>query len=428
MKDLSEKAKWIELVNSYGPFNHSPWEGNGVRVSHEEVLEGRAAFLARAIRRIIKTNFTDAELKKMTITDVGCYDGWILHQLSDLPFKKMVGIEPRRKNVIKGEGIRKLLGIKTRVKFEIGDVEALGKEKFDIVLCIGTFHHLESIASAMKNLTAVTKKMLVVDTICLPSKYLTEELAKDLELKDLIYQIKPKQFGLVGEKYESAYYDGSTSRTTIVNIPAIESLIMHFDILGYKPIKITAGPEAFHRAMKKNKRPFEEILLYGVKGKMTKKDIIAQYSKKYEYGLVHDILNRDLVHALYSRYVRGKKVSPSSPAGRAVIQHINSSVGEVAVLKHYFKKPIELEIVKNMRFNPKDKISFEYAKILYSEKKYQEAVSVLHSITETLNTDWRMVYRSFYLLHLIYKKIGDKKRSLRYAKLCKRCHVNFPLL
>jgi len=428
VENVSKNAKWIELVNSYGPFNHCPWEGRCVRVSHEEGLGGRAVFLARAIRKIIKTNFTDAELKKMTVADVGCYDGWILHQLSDLPFKKMVGIEPRKKNIIKGEGIRNLLGIKTRVKFRIGDIEKLVKEKFDIVLCIGTFHHLESIASAMKNLDAITKRMLIVDTICLPSKYLTESLAKDLELKDLIYQIKPKRYGLIGEKYESAYYDGSTSHTTIVNIPSIESLIMHFDILGYQPIKIAAGPKAFRQAMEKNKRPFEEVLIYGEKRGLSGQDVVASYAWKYEHGLVYNVINPTIIRALYSRYVQSKKSPVLSPAGRAIVRHIDSPNGDLALLRRHFKEPIDFEIVKNMRFNPRDKISFEYAKVLHAERKYQEAIAILHSITETLNADWRVVYRSFYLMHLIYEKVGDRKRSLYYAKLCKRCHANFPLL
>ena len=253
MDKIIERKKWIELINSYGPFNHSPWEGKGIRVSHEENLDGRAVFLAREIRKIIKANFTDSDIKRMTIADVGCYDGWILHQLSDLPFKKMVGIEPRKKNIMKGEGVRKLLGIRTRVKFRIGDIEKLGEEKFDIVLCIGTFHHLESIAFAMKNLDVMTKKLLIVDTICLPSKYLTKELEKDLELKDQIYQIKPRRFGLVGEKYESDYSDGSISPTTVVKVPSMESLVLHFVILDFNPIKIFPVRKAFARGMKKTK-------------------------------------------------------------------------------------------------------------------------------------------------------------------------------
>ena len=44
----------------------------------------------------------------MKILDVGCNDGWILHQLSDLPFKKLVGIEPRKKNIEKGKLARKI--------------------------------------------------------------------------------------------------------------------------------------------------------------------------------------------------------------------------------------------------------------------------------------------------------------------------------
>src|SRR5205085_11180554 len=149
------------------------------------------------------------------------------------PFKKLVGIEPRRKNITKGEGIRKLLGIKTRVKFKVGDIDSLGKERFDIVLCIGVLHHIESIPSALRKLDSATKQLLIVDTICLPSKYLTPALQEDLELKDVIYKQKPKLFGITGQKYESSYYDGSTSQTAVVSIPATESLRMYLDILGY---------------------------------------------------------------------------------------------------------------------------------------------------------------------------------------------------
>jgi hypothetical protein len=419
--------KWIELLNSYGPFNHGPWEGKGVRVTHEEGLEGRADFLAGAIRKLIKSKFTNAQLKKMTIADVGCYDGWILHQLSDVPFRKMVGIEPREKNILKGEGIRRLLGIKTRVKFRIGDVESLGREQFDIVLCMGVLHHLESAAIAIRKLDAITKLMLVLDTICLPEKYLSKSLAGDLELKDVIYQRKPRRFGLTGEKYESAYYDGSTSRTTVVSIPSTESLIMNLDILGYGPIEIVAGPEKFRRAMKKSERSFEEVLLYGMKKGGEPRDEVARHVKEYEHALIHDALHPDLVRSLYAHYVEKKRVAVPLRV-RAVMSYLEAPKGEPAPLRRHFQKPIEFEIVKNMRFNPEDKIALEYGKMLYAEKKYSEALSALGSITQKLNADWRAVYRSFYLMHLIYAELGDETRSAHYARLSKRCHMNFPLL
>ena len=161
--------------------------------------------------------------------------------------------------------------------------------------------------------------------------------------------------------------------------------------------------------------------------KALKSNAVARYLKKYEYGLVHDILDEKLVQILYSRYLLGKRPLFRLPSVGRLYTHRFSERRYGALRRYFRKKPIEFEIVKNIRFNPKDKISFEYAKILYL-KKYQEAIVIFHSITETLNADWRAVYRSFYLLHLVYDEIGDKKESSHYAKLCKRCHANFPLL
>src|SRR4051812_24767794 len=92
------RSEEIIEINSLGPFNHSVWAGRGMVVSHEEILAGRVQFLSSAIRREIEKRFTRDELTKMTCFDVGCFDGWLLESLSDLPFKSLVGFEPRAEN------------------------------------------------------------------------------------------------------------------------------------------------------------------------------------------------------------------------------------------------------------------------------------------------------------------------------------------
>ena len=139
MKKLSSEQ--IELINTYGPYNHAVWTSQGITVSNEERLSGRVELLAKKIRECILKHFTMDEIGKLSIVDVGCYDGWILQELSDLPFLKMVGIEPRESNITKGKVIREQLSIESRVIFEIGDINSLGDQKFDIVICTGVLHH-----------------------------------------------------------------------------------------------------------------------------------------------------------------------------------------------------------------------------------------------------------------------------------------------
>jgi 2-polyprenyl-3-methyl-5-hydroxy-6-metoxy-1,4-benzoquinol methylase len=427
---ISESKEVIELINSYGPFNHSVWQSNNLRVTNEEGLSGRANFLAKSIKKIIVKNFTTSNLRKMSIVDVGCYDGWLLHQISSIPFHKMVGIEPREKNIMKGKKIRQILDIKTNVKLRKGSIDTLGNEYFDIVLCIGTLHHVESIFSALRKLDSICKKMLILETICLPAKYITDSLKQDMELKDIIYQYKMKKSGITGQKYESSYYDGSASETTIVSIPSIESLLMYLDVLGYEHIKIVAYPTDFTRVMKENKRPSQEVLLYAVKNSRKKKDeSLLENLKNYEEGMIKTIIPIQYILPLYEIYcLQKKRETHPSHSTKRITEYMDWKQKEITELTKYFRNRYETEIIKNLRFNPADKISFEYAKILYVQKQYSESIKVLKTITQKINADWRSVYRSFYLLAQIYKKLDKKKESQRYVKLCKTCHPNFSLV
>lgn len=427
-KSKIDKRK-IEIINSLGPFNHgSSWEAAGLKITNEEGLEGRAHFMVKLVRNIIWRNFTKAEIRKMSIVDVGCYDGWILHQLSDISFARLVGIEPRNKNIQKGKKIRELLGIKTRVRFKRGSIETLGRGKYDIVLCLGTLHHVESIGTAIKKLDSICAKMLILDTICLPSKYITKAFKKEMEMKDVLYQYKEKICGMFGQKYESSYYNGSSAKTTIVSVPSTETLIMHLNLFGYGPIKVEATPDDFRRAMKKNTRSFSEVLLYGIKkNKEVTKFIVGKYLRDYEKGLIEMILDPTTILQLYDYYCLGKKNVDVSPITKAIIKYIDLPVEMPHLLKEKFKDKYQFETVKNMRFNPLEKVSFEYGKLLFSEKKHSDAIKVLQTITQKLNADWRSVYRSFYLLSQIYKEIGLKKESERYKKLCLISNSKFPI-
>ena len=149
----------IESINSYGPYNHSVWSVGNINISNEERLSGRGEFLVESIKDCILRHFTLEEIKTFSILDVGCYDGWILHQLSDLPFKRMVGIEPRERNIEKGRKVREILGIDSRLEFRVGDVENIGSEEFDIVICTGVLHHVESIPHAMRKSETCLQKI-----------------------------------------------------------------------------------------------------------------------------------------------------------------------------------------------------------------------------------------------------------------------------
>lgn len=397
---------------------------NGIEITNEENLTGRADFISNRIRKIILKKFSKNSLKTISIVDVGCYDGWILHELSSLPFNQMIGVEPREKNIIKGKKIRKILGIKSKIKIKKGEINNLGRKKYDIVLCNGLLHHLESLSVGLRNLDAICTKMLIITCIVLPSKHITQNLRNDLELKDIIYQFKENICGITGQKYESAYYDGSTAETTIVSVPTIESILMNLDILGFYDIRIAATPSEIKKKLIKDYRPHQEVIIYATKDSMKNKNLIHRYSQIYERGLINKTIPEEYIIPLYNKYCLKKKRIEKDNITQKIFNYIDKH--EVECLE-YFTNKHQHEIIKNLRFNPEQKIAFEFAKILYSKKKYDESIHILESIVQKINADWRCAYRSFFLLAQIYRKVGNNKKSNYYKNLCRSCHPNFPL-
>lgn len=420
----------IELINAYGPYNHARWTIPGVEVTGEEKLAGRGDFLVERIRESLLKHFEPEELRGFSIMDVGCYDGWILDQLSDLAFRRMVGIEPREKNVVKGQKIREILGLQTRAEFKIGDVETLGDEVFDIVICVGVLHHVESIPTALRRLRSVCGKLLFIETICLSSRHITNEVKREIEMKDVVYHSRPKVCGLTGQKLESAYYDGSSTELCVVSIPSVESLLMYLETLRFEDIAVVADPRTYRSSVWKGSRPMNAVAIAARVGKGDPEAEESSRVQDYEEGLVSTLLPMAVVRPLYERVCLGRGGFHPSFFNLLVSAYIHSpnwlspALGRLASAG--LTNEYELEIVKNLRFNPEDKLSFEYAKLLYQKGDLEGAKGVLSAITQKLNADWRSVYRSFYYLSRIYRDLGLSEEAERYRKLCLTANPKFP--
>jgi len=101
-------------------------------------------------------------------------------------------------------------------------------------------------------------------------------------------------------------------------------------------------------------------------------------------------------------------------------------MGESMLPENYDGK-YALEIVKNWRYSPCDKIALEYGKLLKQEKLLDEALDVLKGVTTRLNADWRSVYRSFHLISEIYLEQHKSVEATRYRELCLNCNPKYPI-
>lgn len=434
INDGSElSADQIEELNAHGPYSMAVWRSGDVSVGNEEGLQGRSAYFVKLIREAILKHFTIEQLKSSSILDIGSNDGWVLHQLSDLPFAKMVGIEPREKNIAKGSKVREILKLKNSVDYRVGDIESLGAEEFDIVICAGVLYHVESIPVALRNIRNACKKMVFIESRCLSDGHMTPELMAEVEMRDLVYQFKEKQCGITVQKFESGYHDGSAKSATIVNVPSVDSLLMNLSLLGFENINVVADPETYRSSVWQNKRPLSGVCITATVHQQS--DVMVNEESKwideYEKGLEREVLPRELLEPLYRSFALKDSSMPLTGNLKKIHEYVLSTGEKAGGIKDLLAAPgngkYAVEILQNWRYSPCDKICLEYGKLLKSEGKFDEALNVLKGITSKLNADWRSVYRSFHLISQIYLELGKKTDADKYKKLCLKSNYKFPV-
>ncbi len=423
----------IEVANAHGPYTHGVWAGPKAIVGNEEALRGRGAFLASTIRRELQARFTPDQMASMTIVDVGCYDGWLLCQLEDLPFQRLIGVEPRQKNIDKGQRIRELLGITTRCEFRQGAIESLADTlkdvDADVVMCTGVFHHLASTSDGVASLHQVCRRFLFLETICFPAGLEDSRLAHALELKDLPYFFGSQQFGVSGHKLESGYYDGSATRMSVVSLPSVGALKMFLEVGGFTDVNVVADPGSYTEVFEAGYRRFSAVCLTASRAESGPD--VTDWVRQYEAGVVGTVLDLSVMEALYAHRCLGQAMPDDAPRLARLLAATLSTDSEVATsawqaIQAQTADRYGLEVMKNLRYAPADKIALEYGKSALAAGRRDDAAQVLLTVTRRLNADWRAVYRAFCLLSWVFEERGEPQVAERYRTLCLTANPGFP--
>lgn len=136
--------------------------------------------------------------------DVGCGVGDFSKLLFDLGFN-VIAIDGREENA--AEGKKRY----PEIEFRVADVEGLSTSQlgaFDLVLCFGLLYHLENPFRAIRNLHSLTKKILLVESMCMPSADATMGLLDEVrdENQGLTYvAFYPSESCLVKMLYRAGF-------------------------------------------------------------------------------------------------------------------------------------------------------------------------------------------------------------------------------
>jgi 2-polyprenyl-3-methyl-5-hydroxy-6-metoxy-1,4-benzoquinol methylase len=451
MKKINSRE--IKYLNAYGPYEHGIWNSqNGSLVANLQ-LAGSMLFFQRSIELVEQISssllgiFTRKELKNKTICDIGCYDGWILHMLNEeFKFKKAIGVEPRVKNINKGIYARFFYDIKTDVKFKIGTInsaqELFDKETFDIVLNLGTLHHVSSTPDSVKVLTELTKDILIIDSMVIPTPEKDKKkILKFLNLKDLVYFGEKKSWAVAAYKFESPYFDGSTAETKIVNVPEERLIQMALTANGFE-VLTSASPEENHYSRSKQKlRGVKEALIVSRRTTGTASNMKWE-DKIYEHELMH--ITEKIDPQIIIKWLLKMGLKKEAEQLNSYLQSYSlKNIFRVKILYLFSKSPTNmvlkfiasrvekssssLEILSNLSRAPVDKINLELGKFYLSRKMFDISSTFFHSIIDRPGADWRSFYRACYLLSCIKVKQKSSTQSREYLELLVISNPNFPI-
>ncbi len=119
------------------------------------------------IRQAFISEFLDAirgQVSLQSAVDVGCGVGYFSKFLLDLGLR-VVAVDGRKENAEEGQRRYPNITFLTR-NVESPVLPELGV--FDLVLCVGLLYHLENPFQAVRNLSALTGKVLIVESMCAP--------------------------------------------------------------------------------------------------------------------------------------------------------------------------------------------------------------------------------------------------------------------
>ena len=445
----------IEYINALAPFDHGIWEGSvltggNVKVGADSLFSERSIWLVDKITKYLIDNFTRSALESMSVLEVGSYDGWVLTQIcKKIKFSNVIGVEPRKKNIKKGEVGRLLANVNTQAKFIQGsasDIKMLfPDQQFDIVICLGMLHHVSSTYDTIASICDKSLNIIIIDSMIIPelqSEY--SDIEPYVNTKDIVYYGEEKTWAIAAFKFESPYGDGSRPDFGIVNIPSAQLIEMSLSSCGFSKHMLLGSEFDFYNNTKQNLRGVKEILLVGQR-EMAQNNIDNKWIEKIQKSeniFCPVTLPDALILAMVKIFPDFKELSIQKEVESATSIEHNANVDELvhififngvdAQLKSNIIANVEginenhFDIINVIFRSPYEKIIFEISKFFIAKQLPLLAIKYLQFIVSKPGCDWWAFYRSCYILRKSFQIIGDKEKTQHYQDLLLLSNENFP--
>lgn len=449
------KKNQIEYINALAPFDHGVWRGKSsdgekITVGDRALFCKRSEWLVDRITTFLINEFSLAALQSMSVLEVGSYDGWVLTQICQrIKFLEATGVEPRKKNIKKGEVGRKLAEVETKARFIEGNADDLAElfpdRDFDIVICLGMLHHVSSTYDTISSLCAKSTKIAIIDSMIIPElQDDTANIEPFVNTRDIVYHGEESTWAIAAFKFESPYGDGSRPNFGIVNIPSARLMEMSLRSCGFGKITALGDESDFFDDSGQKLRGVKELLLVS-RREIARSDIDNRWTEKVKNSeniFCHITLPNVLILEMSKIFTGFEGLDIHADVCRATTAEHDENIENV-ILK-VITEGIDVAVKDNLRANirgldenhfqimsvifrsPYEKIILEVAKFFLENQFPDLAIKYLQLIVRKPGCDWWSFYRACYILRQSFQKIGAKEESEYYQDLLFLSNENFP--
>ncbi len=445
----------IERINALAPFDHGVWEGTSstgekITVGEQALFRSRSVWLVEKIVNYLLSEFSLETLRTLSLLEIGSYDGWVLTQICKrIEFSEALGIEARKKNIIKGEVGRRLSGTETQATFMVGRAdqvdELLPDRDFDIVICLGMLHHVSSTYDTIASISSKSIDVVIIDSMVIP------EIEDDLpriepfvNTRDIVYHGEKNTWSVAAFKFESPYGDGSRANFGIVNIPTVRLIGMSLRSCGFGEMNALGDESEFFDDSGQQLRGVRESISAS-RREIASGEVDKRWKEKVENSeniFCHTVLPDVLILGLAKLYPEFENldiysdVSSASSVDydeslEATIKSIMSAGVDEATINHLSANvkgvgDTHFQIMAVIFRSPYEKIVLEVSKFLLEKNQPDLATKYLQLIVRKPGCDWWSFYRSCYVLRKSFQKLGNEKQSEHYQELLTLSNENFP--
>ncbi len=241
-----------QQIEQLGPWFYEFELGANRRTRSELPAEVTAIFQTRLemVNAAVESHF-GSRLSEATCIDVGCHEGFYSIAMARKGVKHVAGYDLRERNVEKARFVAEALGV-TNVAYHQGNCEDLSVEsagRHDLCLFLGLLYHLENPMLCLRNISAVTKQMCVVETQVVQEVEGASEWGAKNWTRD--YQ---GVLALIDESNEYYAENGETGASPVAACPSPKALTFMLRQAGFQRTEFIDPPPDAYEQHKRGKR------------------------------------------------------------------------------------------------------------------------------------------------------------------------------